>query len=287
VDVFTPHFRGREGIGLVSSLEQYTWSVAFNDVEATFQAIKEAGDDLAAVIIEPALGAFMLPADKEYLAFLREETEKTGALLIFDEIITGFRISLGSSQEYFGIKPDLATMGKVMGGGMPIGAIGGRADILEISSVQRKVPQWEKIFIGGGTYSANPLSMVAGITTLEILRAQKDEIYPVIDARNQRLCEGIQQAFDAVEIPIHITRFGSLMAIHFLKEKGLPIRNAVDIAENTLSEEKEEFGALMRNRGVYLLRSSALSTEHSDADVDNIVAAARSSAKEMAAAHKL
>ena len=273
VDVFIPHFRGREGIGLVPSLEQYTWSVAFNEVESTHQAIKEAGDDLAAVIIEPALGAFMLPADKEYLAFLREETQRAGALLIFDEIITGFRISLGSSQEFYGITPDLATMGKVMGGGMPIGAIGGRADILGISSVQRKVPQWEKIFIGGGTYSANPLSMVAGITTLEILSTQKDEIYPVIDKRNQRLCDGIQQAFDAVDIPVSITRFGSLMAVHFLKEKGLPIRNAVEIAENTLSQEKEDFGALMRNRGVYLLRSSAISTEHSYADVDNIIAA--------------
>ena len=286
VDVFIPNFRGREGIGLVPSLEQYTWSVAFNDIDSTYQAIQEAGDDLAAVIIEPALGAFMMPADKEYLSFLREETKKAGALLIFDEIITGFRISLGSAQEYYGITPDLATMGKVMGGGMPIGAIGGRADILEISSVQRQVPQWEKIFIGGGTYSANPLSMVAGITTLEILTERKDEIYPVIDARNQRLCEGIQQAFDAVDIPVHITRFGSLMAVHFLKEKGLPIRNAVHVAEYTLSAEKEEFGARMRNRGIYLLRSSALSIEHSDADVDTVISAAKGSAQEMAAARQ-
>jgi glutamate-1-semialdehyde aminotransferase len=124
--------------------------------------------------------------------------------------------------------------------------------------------------------------MVAGITTLEILSTQKDEIYPVIDKRNQRLCEGIQQAFDAVDIPVCITRFGSLMAVHFLKEKGLPIRNAVEIAENTLSQEKEDFGALMRNRGVYLLRSSAISTEHSDADIDAIIAAAAESAQEMA-----
>ena len=256
---------------------------AQNDIDTTYQAIQDAGDDLAAVIIEPALGAFMLPAEKEYLVFLREETKKIGALLIFDEIITGFRISLGSAQEYFGVTPDLSTMGKVMGGGMPIGAIGGRADILEISSVQRQVPQREKIFIGGGTYSANPLSMVAGITTLEILRERKEEIYPILNDRNRRLCEGTQQAFDTVDIPVHIMRFGSLMAVHFLKEKGLPIRNAVDVAEHTLSAEKEEFGARMRNRGIYLLRSSALSIEHSDADVDTVIAATAECVKEMAA----
>ena len=284
VDVFLPDFRGREGIGLVPNLDQYTRSMGFNDIDTTYQAIQDAGDDLAAVIIEPALGAFMLPAEKEFLVFLREETKKVGAVLIFDEIITGFRISLGSAQDYFGVTPDLTTMGKVMGGGMPIGAIGGRADILEISSVQRQVPQREKIFIGGGTYSANPLSMVAGITTLEILKKGKEEIYPILNDRNRRLCEGIQQAFDAVDIPVHITRFGSLMAIHFLKEKGLPIRNVVDVAEHTLSAEKEEFGARMRNRGIYLLRSSALSIEHSDADVDTIIAAAAECTKEMAAA---
>jgi len=282
VNVFVPHFRGKEGIGLIPSLEQYTRSVIFNDIDDTYQAIQEAEEDLAAVIIEPALGAFMLPAEAEYLAFLREETKKRQALLIFDEIITGFRIGLGSAQEYFGITPDLTTMGKVMGGGMPIGAIGGRADILEISSVQRNVPQWEKIFIGGGTYSANPLSMVAGITTLNILKERKDDIYPVIDARNKRLCEGIQNAFDAVGIPIHLTRFGSLMAVHFLKEKGLPIKNAGDIIKHTLTAEKEEFAARMRNHGIYFLRSSALSTEHSDADIDAIVAAAEECAREMA-----
>jgi glutamate-1-semialdehyde 2,1-aminomutase len=284
VDVFIPSFQGREGIGLVPNLDQYTRSMAFNDIDTTYQAIQEAGDDLAAVILEPALGAFMLPAEKEYLVFLREETKKAGALLIFDEIITGFRISLGSAQEYFGVTPDLSTMGKVMGGGMPIGAIGGRADILEISSVQRRVPQREKIFIGGGTYSANPLSMVAGITTLGILKERKDEIYPIINDRNQRLCEGIQQAFDAVDIPVHITRIGSLMAVHFIKEKGLPIKNAVDVAEHTLTAEKEEFGARMRNRGIYLLHGSALSIEHSDADVGTVIATAAECAKEMAEA---
>jgi glutamate-1-semialdehyde 2,1-aminomutase len=124
--------------------------------------------------------------------------------------------------------------------------------------------------------------MTAGLTTLEILKKKQNEIYPAIDARNKRLCEGITQAFDAVGIPLQTTRFGSLMAVHFMKEKGLPIRNAGDIANNTISAGKEVLGAHMRNRGVYLLRSSALSVEHSDADVDAVIAAAKESAAEMA-----
>jgi len=224
----------------------------------------------------------MLPAEQEYLEFLREETRKAGALLIFDEVITGFRITFGGAQDYYGVTPDLTTLGKVMGGGMPIGAIAGRADVLELSSVQRQVPQSEKLFIGGGTYSCNPLSMVAGSTTLEILKARKDEIYPTIEERNKHLCEGIQRAFDAVDIPVFLTRAGSLMDTYFLKEKGLTINTPDDVVANTIMAKKDEFCGRMRNHGVYLIHSSALSIEHSDADIDQVISIAAGCAQEMA-----
>ena len=282
VEVFTPEFNGAEGIGLPPDLGRYTRPAPFNDIDGTRKVIQEAGGDLAAVILEPVLGAFMLPAEREYLEFLREETAHAGALLIFDEVITGFRIAFGGAQDYYGVTPDLATHGKVMGGGMPIGAISGRADVLELSSVKRQVPQAEKLFIGGGTYSCNPLSMVAGSTTLEILKARKDEIYPTLEARNKRLCEGIQTALDAVDIPILVSHAGSLMDIHFLKEKGLTINNPDDLVNNTIMAKKEEFYGRMRNHGVYLIHSSAISIEHSDEDIEKIIAIADRCAQEMA-----
>jgi len=282
VDVFIPEFNGAEGIGLPPNLDRYTRSAPFNDIDNTRKMIQEAGGDLAAVITEPVLGAFMLPAEQEYLEFLREETRKAGALLIFDEVITGFRITFGGAQDYYGVTPDLTTLGKVMGGGMPIGAIAGRADVLELSSVQRQVPQSEKLFIGGGTYSCNPLSMVAGSTTLEILKARKDEIYPTIEKRNKNLCEGIQRAFDAADIPVLVSRAGSLMDIYFLKEKGLTINTPDDVVANTIMVKKDEFCGRMRNHGVYLIHSSALSIEHSDADIDQVISIAAGCAQEMA-----
>jgi len=282
VDVFPPNFNGSEGIGLPPNLDRYTRSAPFNDIDGTRKVIQEVGGDLAAVITEPVLGAFMLPAEQEYLEFLREETSKAGALLILDEVITGFRVAFGGAQDYYGVTPDMTTLGKVMGGSMPIGAICGRADVLELSSVQRQVPQAEKIFIGGGTYSCNPLSMIAGSTTLEILKARKDELYPTLEARNKRLCEGIQRAFDAVDIPVILTHAASLMDIHFLKEKGLTTNNPDDLVDNTILEKKEEFCGRLRNHGVYLIHSSALSIEHSDEDIDKTIAIAAKCAQEMA-----
>lgn len=285
VDVFPPDFGGAEGRGLLPQVEQFTRSTPFNDIEGTAKSIREAGDDLAAVILEPVLGAAgFLPAEQEYLDFLREETRKVGALLIFDEVITGFRVAPGGAQEHFGISPDLTTMGKVMGGGLPIGAIAGRADVLEISSVLRQAPRNEQIFIGGGTYSCNPLSMVAGSVTLDILKAGRDEIYPTLESRNRRFCAGVQQAFDAVDIPIHITHIASLMAVHFLKERGLSMRNVAEVAKHSVPGKQNELADRLRNHGVFMLHSAALSLAHSEEDIDTLIGAVQACAQEMAEA---
>ena len=124
--------------------------------------------------------------------------------------------------------------------------------------------------------------MVAGSTTLEILKVRKDEIYPTLEARNIRLCEGLQNAFDSVDIPVLVSRAASLMDIHFLKEKGLTINNPDDLVDNTIIEKKEEFCGRLRNHGVYLIHSSALSIEHSDEDIDKTIAIAARCAQEMA-----
>ena len=287
VDVNLPEFIGAEGKGLLPGLAQYTRAVQYNDIEGTARAIEAAGNDWAGIILEPAMGSGgFLPAQLGYLQFLREETRKRGAVLIFDEIITGFRLSLGGAQEYFGVTPDLTTLGKVLGGGMPVGAVAGKKEILEISSAKRNVPKREKVIIGGGTYSCNPLTMIAGTKTLDILQTRKNEIYPQLAEKNQRFCNGLEQAFDAVGLPVYVNRIGSLQEVHFLKEKGLPIRNMADVVNNTYYDWRKELAARLRNHGVFIFHGGALSTEHSESDIQSMLAAYGRCAEEMAAAHK-
>lgn len=285
VDVAAPEFIGAEGKGLLPGLAEYTRAVHLNDIEGTAKVLREIGDDWAGIILEPALGgAGFLPVEQEYLAFLKEEATKAGALIIFDEIITGFRLALGGAQEFFNFKPDLVTMGKVLGGGLPVGAIGGRADVMAISSVENKVPKSDRVIIGGGTYSCNPLTMIAGISTLDTLKAKKDKIYPLIEARNGRLCEGIRAAFDRHGIPVFVNQLGSLQEVHILKEPGLPLRNMADVVNNTHMEKRMELANRLRNYGVFLYHAGAVSAAHEDQDIEIIIEAYARCAEEMAAA---
>lgn len=284
VDVSAPEFIGAEGAGLLPQLAKYTRSVEFNDIEDTARAIREAGDDWAGIILEPAVGsAGFIPVEQEYLAFLKEEASRKGAVIIFDEVITGFRLALGGAQEYFGFKPDLATFGKVMGGGMPIGAIAGRADIMGLSSVERNVPKAEKVVIGGGTYSTNPLSMISGMATLDTLKSEKDRIYPALAERNAKFCNGVREVFETVGIAVHITQVGSLQEVHFVKEAGLPVRNIADVLSNTHSEKRAELAARLRNHGVFLFHGGAISMAHENEHIDFLIGAYSRCAEEMAA----
>jgi len=288
VDVSLPEFIGAEGKGLLPGLSQYTRSVQFNDIEDTARAIEAAGTDWAGIILEPAMGsAGFLTAQAGYLKFLREETRNRGAVLIFDEIITGFRVALGGAQQHFGVTPDLTTLGKVLGGGMPVGAIAGKAEILELSSPRRDVPKKDRVIIGGGTYSCNPLTMIAGTKTLDILQARQEEIYPALAEKNQRFCHGLEQAFDAVGMPVAVTRIGSLQEVHFLKERGLPLRNMADVVANTHYDWRKELATRLRNHGVFLFHGGALSVAHTEADMKDILAAYGRCAEEMAAAHRV
>jgi glutamate-1-semialdehyde 2,1-aminomutase len=285
VDVTLPEFIGPEGKGLLPGVERWTRAVHLNDIEGTAAAIREAGDDWAGIILEPAMGsAGFVPAEPAYLNFLREETRKRGAVLIFDEVITGFRLALGGAQELFGVTPDLTTLGKVLGGGMPVGAIAGKAEIMSISSVKRNVPKKDKVIIGGGTYSCNPLTMIAGTLTLDILKARKNEVYPAIAEKNQRFCSGVQEAFDKAGLPVFINRIGSLQEVHFVKEKGLSVRNMRDVVQNTHYDWRKELAARLRNHGVFLFHGGAISMAHSTADIDGMIGAYAKCAEEMAEA---
>jgi glutamate-1-semialdehyde 2,1-aminomutase len=287
VDVFPPRYGVPEGRGLPPEITRCTRSCTYNDLEDTARAMKETGGDLAAVILEPTLGASgMIPAEQGYLEFLREETRRRGALLIFDEVITGFRFALGGAQAQFGVMPDLTTLGKILGGGLPIGAIAGPAEVLEPSSILRRVPKEERVIIGGGTYSCNPLSMAAGIATLDTLKAREREIYPVLERRNQTLRAGIERAFAARDIPVTITAPSSLHAVHFTRERGLPVRSMADVIGHTFPEQQQELADRLRVHGVFQFHAGALSITHSDADVERLIAAYAQAAEEMAEAER-
>jgi glutamate-1-semialdehyde 2,1-aminomutase len=283
IDVRPPEYIGLESAGLLPDLNKYTRSVQFNDIEGTRKAMDAAGDDFAGIIMEVAMGSTgFIPAESDYLRFVREETRKRGAVLIFDEVITGFRLGLGGAQEVVGVTPDLTTLGKVLGGGMPIGAIAGRADIMMRSAVTPKRSKREKVLIGGGTYSCNPLTMIAGQTTLEILQSRKDEIYPALAQTNQRLCDALRVEFSQVGLPVHVNQLGSLFEVHFLKEEGLPLRSMGDVMNNTYKDKQAEYATRLRNHGVFLIHGGALSVEHSEEDIQAIIAAHRAVAQEMA-----
>ena len=170
--------------GIPHEVAKMTIVAPYNDVDAFYKAVKEAGERLAAVIVEPIAGNYgLIIPDREFLKALREETERVGALLIFDEIITGFRVGLGGAQEYFGIKPDLTTLGKVVGGGFPIGIFGGRAEVMSLVAPEGPV-------YNAGTYNAHPVSVAAGLATVKEL--ETGEPYRTANDAAAKIAKGVE-----------------------------------------------------------------------------------------------
>ena len=244
-----------------------TLTAPYNDLEAVKQLFAENPGEIAGVILEPVVGnAGFIPPVPGFLEGIRELTKEHGALLVFDEVMTGFRISYGGAQARFGITPDLTTMGKVIGGGLPVGAYGGRADIMAM--VAPAGPMYQ-----AGTLSGNPLAMTAGIKTLELLR--QPGTYERLEATTKRLIAGILEAGRAAGLPI---TGGSISAMFgfFLCEG--PVRNF----EEAKAADTARFGKLHRamlERGVYLAPSAFeagfTSLAHSEEDIDATIAAFR------------
>lgn len=226
-----------------------------DSVEALFQANPK---EIAAVIVEPVAAnmGVVLPAPG-FLEFLREITKQYGALLIFDEVITGFRLALGGAQEYYHVIPDLTTLGKIVGGGMPIGAYGGKREIMEMVSPVGSVYQ-------AGTLSGNPIATTAGIETLRILKEDPD-IYPRIEAKANRIAQTVRKAAGE---NICVNQIGSLLSIFFTAEKVSDYKSAV--SSNT-ARYAEYFGYLL-DRGIYVAPSQFeamfLSDSHTEEDVE-------------------
>ena len=275
-----------ESAGMIPEVAKYTQSIIFNDPGSTLRVIHAVKEDLAGIIVEPVVGSGgMIPADKEYLEMLRHETNKLGALLIFDEIITGYRLSLGGAQEVYGITPDLVTLGKVCGGGTNLGVIAGRGDILSLCDPTIKREKGESVLVGGGTFSCSPLSMIVGYRVVEYLKNQAKEVYPRIDQLGEKLREGMANAFKGNGITGKTTGIGSLCGAYFPYQAETIVRNPTEMQYLTdLEKLDHEFKVRMLNHGVFVMHGGGgVSFAHSDDDIERVIAATETVAREMSA----
>lgn len=266
-----------EGLGLIEDEGHFVESLQFNDLERSLKVLESIKDDLAAIIIEPVLGgAGCILPQGGYLQGLQEFAHKNGSLFILDEIVTGFRFSYGAAMDAFTLDPDLFTLGKIIGGGLPIGAVCGRKDIMKLADATVEGDKSSYCSIGGGTFSANPLTMKAGYNTLKVLK-KNSNIYDKINKLGEISRNGLTKLFNELKINAQVTGIGSLFMVHFLNDKVNTISNALDAA---LSNKEMLYNynlALMANYNIFFLpgKMGAFSNANDRKDVDKLIESTR------------
>jgi glutamate-1-semialdehyde 2,1-aminomutase len=256
--------------GIPPSITSNTLLVHYNDLQGAAEVFAKYGDQIAAFVVEPVAGnmGLVIPAEG-YLQGLRDLCTKSGAMLLFDEVMTGFRVAWGGAQTRYGVRPDITCLGKVIGGGLPIGAYGASRQIMEQVSPSGPVYQ-------AGTLSGNPLATAAGIATLEIL--QEQGAYEQLDAASAKLIAGLAQAAEAAKVPVAVNRVGSMLGLFFISQHGTQVNNFADATNCDLDAFKMFFHAML-DRGVYLAPSQFealfVSLAHDDAAIGMTIKAAR------------
>ena len=253
--------------GVPKALADLTLTLPYNDFDAATALFDECGDDIACLIIEPVVGnANCLPPRHGFLQHLRELCTRHGALLIFDEVMTGFRVALGGAQARYGVTPDLSTFGKVIGGGMPVGAYGGRRELMQQISPAGPIYQ-------AGTLSGNPVAMAAGLAMLELI--QTPGFYADLEAKSNALCDGLEAAAKEAGVPFSTQRVGGMFGLFFSAHK-------VDTYAGALACDTAAFNRFfheMLDRGVFLAPSAFeagfVSSAHDDAVIAQTLEAAR------------
>lgn len=263
-------FGNPDSAGVPAAFTQHTIVLPYNDSEAVKAAFAANKNQVAGIIVEPVPGnAGLYLPNAGYLGFLREITKTNGALLIFDEVMTGFRLAKGGAQERFKITPDLTCFGKVIGGGLPVGAFGGRSDILDFLAPVGPVYQ-------AGTLSGNPIAMAAGIAALEEL--ESGGAYCKLEELGEQLEAGMREAAESAGVPVQFNCCGSMFCAYFTNE---PVHNLADAMKSDRERFKKYFHGML-NEGIYLAPSQFeagfISTAHTSADIDKTV---RTAAKVM------
>lgn len=263
-------FEGAEGPGLLEPEAQGVGRIPFNDAEGTARVIETCKGELAAIIVEPMIGAGgFLPPKPGYLEFLRKACDEAGAVLIFDEIITGFRFRYGSLGDMYGVRPDLTTFGKIVGGGFPIGVYGGRSEIMEMCD-PRKKGAGRPVLVGGGTFSCNPVTMAGGLATLTALEAEAPTLYPALAAKGETMRREAVARLNGNARRFASTGMGSLFMVHLMKGEDGDISSPADVAAKTRGEfSDKELKIALLNEGVYAVHGGGSLSGRHDADTLN------------------
>ena len=259
--------------GVPQDLVKHTLVLPYNDVSAIEEVFKKQGDQIAAVIIEPIAGNMnLIKASPEFLSAIRKLTSQYGSVLIYDEVMTGFRVALGGAQFLQGISPDLTCLGKVMGGGMPMAAFGGKKDIMSKLAPLGNVYQ-------AGTLSGNPVAVASGLKTLEIV--SRPGFYECLSGQTEKLMAGLKQAADEAKIPFAVDSVGGMFGFYFADQ----VPTSFEAVTQTNIEAFKKFFHAMLDQGVYLAPSAYeagfTSIAHDNEVLDAIVAAARASFKQL------
>ena len=263
-----------DSAGVPAAFTRHTIVAPYNDIDAVKEAFEANKGQIAGIIVEPVPGNAGLYLPKPgFLEFLRDITRANGALLIFDEVMTGFRLAKGGAQERFGVAPDLSCFGKVIGGGLPVGAFGGRAEIMDLLAPAGPVYQ-------AGTLSGNPLAMAAGIAALEELSrgargegrgAKLEDAYARLEQLGAQLEAGMRDAAKSAGVQVQFNRCGSMFCVYFTNE---PVHNLADALKSDRERFRKYFHGML-NEGIYLAPSQFeagfISTAHSEADIEKTV----------------
>jgi len=259
--------------GVPEDLTKHTISLPYNDLSAVENVFAQIGEEIACIIVEPVAGnmGVVLP-EEGFLEGLSKITQRYGSLLIFDEVITGFRVSWGGAQLHYGIEPDLTCLGKIIGGGMPVGAYGGKKEIMSLIAPEGQVYQ-------AGTLSGNPLAMSAGLATLKIL--QRPEVYEELERKTKQLTEGIKQSAEETGISLQINQIASMFSLFF---NDRPVTDYKSVLKSNSDMFIKYFYGILK-RGIYLAPSayeaSFVSLAHRKKDIDYTLKAVKESFKEI------
>jgi glutamate-1-semialdehyde 2,1-aminomutase len=255
--------------GVPEEVAHWTLALPFNNLPAVEEAFAKYPNEIACIILEPVVGnAGCIPPAPGYLAALRELTKRTGTVLIFDEVMTGFRVAYGGAQQLYGIRPDMTTLGKIIGGGLPCGAFGGRAEIMNLLSPLGPVYQ-------AGTLSGNPLAMAAGLATLEYLRSSQAEVYSLLDKITTAVTKGITKEAGKAGVPLVLNRVGAMFTWFFTST------TVTDYATAAVSDVAvfSRFHQAMLEAGIWLppsqFEAAFTSTAHSVEDITETIEAAK------------